>query len=165
MDEQNFTEQRYRPAWRSFYWHIAAMVIFFLVAAYFSMNTNFSQGMIWGAFLILVLYAGGDMTYRRFRVMLIVKSDEIALEKGFIGRHSIEISTKNIKTIQVKQSIIERILNTGEILVASPGTDEYEIIVSNMPSPHAIRDTMQKRERVHDNPENTSEGQKDARAD
>ena len=156
MDEQKFTEQRYIPAWRSFYWHIAAMVIFFVAAVFFSLTTNFSGTATWGIFLILILYAAGDMTYRRFRIMLIVKPDEIALERGFIGRHSIEISTKNIKTIQVKQSIVQRILDTGDILVASPGTDEYEIIVSNMPSPHAIRDIMQKRERAYDNAEASS---------
>jgi uncharacterized membrane protein YdbT with pleckstrin-like domain len=153
MEEQKFTEQKYRPAWRSFYWHIAAMVIFLIGAVFFSVKTDFSASAIWSIFLILVLYAAGDMTYRRFRTMLIVKPDEIALEKGFIGRHSIEISTKNIKTIQVKQSVIQRILDTGDILVASPGTDEYEIIVYNMPSPHAIRDIMQKRERSHGNEE------------
>ncbi|MDR1622978.1 MAG: PH domain-containing protein [Synergistaceae bacterium] len=156
MEEQKFTEQRYRPPWRSFFWHAAAMVILLIAAVFFSVKGYFSGSVIWGLFLILVLYAVGDMVYRRFRVMLIVKSDEIALEKGFIGRHSIEISTKNIKTIQVKQSVIQRILDTGDILVASPGTDDYEIIVTNMPSPHAIRDIMQKRERAHDNEENSS---------
>jgi uncharacterized membrane protein YdbT with pleckstrin-like domain len=151
MDEQNFTEQRYRPAWRSFYCHIAAMVIFLIGAVFFSVKTDLSKSVIWSVFLILVLYTAADMTFRRFYVMLIVKSDEIALEKGFIGRHSIEISTKNIKTIQVKQSIIQRILDTGDIMVASPGTDEYEIIVNNMLRPHAIRDAMQRRERYHAN--------------
>jgi uncharacterized membrane protein YdbT with pleckstrin-like domain len=129
------------------------MVIFLIAAVFFSIKTDASQNVIWGVCLIAILYTAGDMTYRRFRIMLIVKLDEIALEKGFVGRHSIEISTKNIKTIQVKQSVIQRILDTGDILVASPGTDEYEIIVNNMPSPHAIRDIMQKRERAHDGEE------------
>ena len=89
MDEQKLGEQRYRPAWRSFYWHMAAMAVLWVAAAFLSAKTNLSAGVIWGIFLILVLYAAGDMMYRRFRVMLIVKSDEIALEKGFVGRHSI----------------------------------------------------------------------------
>jgi uncharacterized membrane protein YdbT with pleckstrin-like domain len=123
---------------------MAAMALF-LVGAVFS----YAHLVIGGIFLILTLATAVNMTYRRFRVMLIVKSDKIALEKGFIGRQSIEINTKNVKTIQVTQSVMQRILDTGDILVASSGTDEYEIIVPNMPNPHVIRDIMQKRERAH----------------
>jgi uncharacterized membrane protein YdbT with pleckstrin-like domain len=146
-------EQKYRPPWRSFYLHIVAMVVVFIGAVFFSVKTGFSVKVIWGAFLAAVLYLAADMTYRRFCTMLIVKSDKIALEEGLIGRHSTEISTKNIKTIQVTQTIGQRILNTGDIRVASPGTDEYEITVKNMPDPHAVRDLMQKYERAGDKEE------------
>ena len=154
-------EQSFRPAWRSFYWHFTAMIACLVVVSLLSAKAHLTpayQKGIWIFFLVFVLCAAGDMLYRRLRVLLIVKSDEIALEQGLIGRHSVEISTKNIRTIQIKQSLMQRLLNVGDILVASSGTDGYEIYINNMPDPNVIRDMMQVHERaqVQENGEEAS---------
>ncbi len=149
-------EQSFKPAWRSFYWHILAMVACLVVVALVSAKTALTPGYqkgLWIFFFAFIVCAAGDMTTRRMKVMLVVKPDEIALEQGLVGRHSVEISTKNIRTIQVNQSIMQRILNVGDILVASAGTDNYEIYAANMPDPHTIRNLMQVHERAPENDE------------
>ena len=153
-------EHRFRPAWRSFYWHILAIVACFVIVVLLTVKGHLSPGYrngLWIFFLVFVLCAGADMMYRRFRVLLIVKPDEIALEDGLIGRHSTEISTKNIRTIQVKQNVIQRILNVGDILVASAGTDSYEISIYNMYAPQDVRNLMQVHERAVDASEDDGE--------
>ena len=147
-------EQSFKPAWRSFYWHILAMIACLVVVALVSAKANLSPGYqkgLWIFFCVFIVCAAGDMMIRRMKVMLIVKPDEIALELGLVGRHSVEISTKNIRTIQVKQSVMQRLLNVGDILVASAGTDNYEIYAGNMPDPHTIRNLMQVHERAPEN--------------
>ena len=144
-------EQKFRPAWRSFYRHFLAMIACLAVVAMVSLKANLTPGYqkgIWFFFLVFVAAVLADMVYRRFRVMLVVRPDEIALEDGLIGRHSTEISTKNIRTIQVKQDLIQRVLNVGDISVASSGTDGYEILIPNMPAPQDIRNMMQVHERA-----------------
>lgn len=155
------SEQKYKPAWRSYYWHILAMVaclvLVSMVSAKAGLTAGYQKG-LWIFFLLFIICAAGDMILRRSKVALIVKPDEITLEQGLIGRHSIEISTKSIRTIQVRQSVLQRMLNVGDILIASAGTDGYEISAINMPDPHVIRDAMQVHERAaEDSAKPTSE--------
>ncbi|MDR1379110.1 MAG: PH domain-containing protein [Synergistaceae bacterium] len=150
VEEQNLTEQKYRPAWRSFYKHMAAMIACLVVVTVLSSKLSLAwtyQKWLWIFFLVFVLYVSLDMVRRRFRVVLVVKPDEIAMEEGLIGRRSIEISTKSIRSIQVRQRVMQRILKTGSIIVTSSGDNE-EISVSDMPNPYAIRDVMQTYERA-----------------
>ena len=147
---EQMTGQKYKPVWRSFYGHVVVMVLCVISALTISLKLNLGPvSLKWLWFTLLVVLAGValNMAYRRQSVTLIVKPNEIALEKGFLGRHSTVISTRNIRTIQVKQSIMQRLLNTGDILVASSGTDGYEISIAKMPNPYAIREAIQTHER------------------
>ncbi|MDR3231117.1 MAG: PH domain-containing protein [Synergistaceae bacterium] len=143
-------EQSFRPAWRSFYWHILGAVACLVLAALAFTKMQDGSGKDMAEILLIVLFVGVvvHMLVRRYRITLIVRPDEIALEEGLFGRNSIEISTKNIRTIQVKQSMIQRILNVGDIQIASSGTEEYEICAANMPEPHTLRNRMQGYERT-----------------
>ncbi|MDR2136968.1 MAG: PH domain-containing protein [Synergistaceae bacterium] len=150
VDKQNVNEQKYRPAWRSFYPHVAAMVACLALVSVLSAKLPLSwayKKWLWVFFLAFALYAFLDMARRRFRVVLIVRPDEIAMEEGLIGRHSIEISTKSVRSIQVRQRVLQRLLKTGSIIVTSSGDNE-EISVSDMPDPYAIREAMQAYERA-----------------
>ncbi|MDR1730573.1 MAG: PH domain-containing protein [Synergistaceae bacterium] len=149
MAEQG-TKQVFKPAWRSFYWHILGMIAAFVIAVAISVKKPDWWEITWIAFAGVVVLLAADMVIRRLRVALSVSPDEVALEEGIISHHSIEISTRSIRTIQVRQNVIQRILNIGNIQIASSGTEEYEICISNLPSPHAIRDIMQRYERATD---------------
>ena len=147
MDE-TMNEQKFRPGWRSFYRHIAAIIACVIVVVAASVNVQGYRMEIWLIGLAFILVIALHMLYKRVSVILIVKPDEIAVEQGFIKRTSIEISTRNIRTIQVNQSIIQRILNIGDLHVASAGTSGYEISIANMPDPYAIRNDIQTYERA-----------------
>jgi len=143
-------EQKFKPAWRCFYRHFFVMVICLVVVLVVSVKWLPAeyQKWLWLLFIAAITYTVCDMAYKRNSVLLIVKPDGIALERGIIGRQSIEISTRNIRTIQVNQSVMQRILNVGAVCVASSGTEGYEISALNMPSPHEIRQTIQTNERA-----------------
>ncbi|GHS94651.1 hypothetical protein AGMMS50276_07810 [Synergistales bacterium] len=137
--------QKFRSPWRSFYFHILAVAALFVIIVIQQIKWPFVgyQKWIWYAFLIFFAVVSIDVLRKRFCTVLIVKDEEIAFETGFIGRHSTEIGTADIKTVDVRQSIGQRILNVGDIKIASAGTSGYEIEVQNMPSPYDIRDEIQ----------------------
>ena len=146
---RKMNEQQYKPAWRSFYQHFFTMVACLAVASMISVNLSAKyQKWLWLVFLGAITCIVCNMVYKRNSVLLIVKSDKVALDRGIIGRQSIEISTRSIRTIKVNQSIMQRIFNVGDVRVASSGTDEYEISALNMPNPHEIRQAMQMNERA-----------------
>lgn len=135
--------------------HILAMVACLVLVTLIALKVSLAPGyqkVLWGFLAVFVLIAFGDMFLKRLGTALIVRPDEIAFEKGILKRESIEIGMRSIRTVQVSQGIMQRLLNVGNISVASSGTDNYEIYVANMPSPHEIRNQIQDRERAEDRP-------------
>ena len=152
-EAQNKEEYVYKPAWRSFCLHIAAMIACFVLVVFVSLKVPMDaayQKALWGFFVLFVLATFGDMFFKRLGATLIVRFDEVAFEKGILKRDSIEIGMRNVRTVQVTQRLMQRLLNVGDIAIASSGTDVYEIRVANMPSPHDIRNQIQERARVED---------------
>ncbi|MDR2175346.1 MAG: PH domain-containing protein [Synergistaceae bacterium] len=137
----------FRPAWRSFYWHMAGIVLCFAAVAWGVLHYPQYWKGVTGFFFIVALGLAGHMSIRRFSVALLVKPEEVSLEQGFVGRHSVEISTPNIRTIQVNQNPIQRLLDVGNLLIGSAATKDYEICVSSLPKPYAVRDLIQTYER------------------
>lgn len=141
-------ERKFRPPWRSFYWHILSAAAFFVIILIQQIKASTEyQKYIWYVFLIFLVMTGIDVLRKRFGSVLVIKNDEIAFESGLVGRLSTEISVTNVETVSVIQSIAQRVLDIGDIFVASAGTSGYEIRVKNLPSPYAIRDEIQNAER------------------
>ena len=141
-------QKTYRPAWRSFYWHILAIIALLVLVAWATVKApqNAWIKWLWIGYGIFVVLAFLDMFVKRLQTRFIVRPNEVALEKGIVSHDSIEIAFNSIRTIQVQQSFIQRILNVGSILVASSGTDNYEINARNILNPHYVRNSMQSHE-------------------
>lgn len=149
-------EQTYRPAWRSFYTPMLSMAGCFILVAWLSIRYTLPSLLfkgLWYFCLIFILSAIANICYKRLSSKLILKPHEITLEQGLFGRESVVINIKNIRTIQIKQTLMQRLLNVGDVLIASTGADKYEIFVAKMPSPQEIRDAVQIRERIADDPD------------
>ena len=58
-------------------------------------------------------------------------------------RKSIEIGLANIVHIEIKQTMMQTILNVGNIVITSSGTGMEEIKAPNIPNPQAVRDEIQ----------------------
>ena len=140
----------YQPAWRSFYWHILLMAAVFIVACVISLMGSWGfkgQMILWLIVLVVLLGIFVHMATRRMGVVLSVRHDEVALDTGIFKRKSIEISYSSLRTVEVTQTILQRLLNLGDLSIASSGTGGYEIVVPNMPNPNAIRNEIQAHER------------------
>ena len=97
---------------------------------------------LWGFWVLFALIVFGDMFLKRLGTALIVRTDEVALEKGILKWGFIEIGMRSIRTVQVTQRIMQRLLNVGDITITSSGTDNYEIRIPNMPSLHDVRNQI-----------------------
>jgi uncharacterized membrane protein YdbT with pleckstrin-like domain len=156
MDEQ-VKMQVFRPAWRSFYGHILGVAVCFAAVVVGVARYSEYWKIITGLFSVAALYIAGHMAIKRFSVSLLVKPEEIILERGFVGRGSIGVGTSNIRTIQVSQNIMQRLLDVGNLLVGSAAAKDCEISVADLPKPYAVRDLIQAYERAAENrktPEN-----------
>ncbi|MCR4818234.1 MAG: PH domain-containing protein [Fretibacterium sp.] len=145
----------YKPAWRSFYRHIALIILIFVAVIALSIWAPFGgkvKGILWGVAVAAAVVIFLSMAVKRISSILIVREDEVAYESGILKRKSTEIGLTSIRTVLVDQTLVQRILNIGNVSIASSGTEAYEVQINNMPSPYAIRDDIQARSRKFTQP-------------
>ena len=84
-----------------------------------------------------------------FSETLVVTPDATRLEKGFFKRSSIEIRHDRVVAMEVKQTLMERMLRIGTLEISSDGSAEDQIVMRGVPDPKAvevaIRGRMQRR--------------------
>ena len=141
----------YRPAWRSFFYpDILAMIVIVVVACIVSFKVEMggrNQSILWGVVIVFLAALFLHMAVKRVGSYLVVRRDEVAFERGILNRKSTEIGFEDIRTVDVTQTLMQRIFNLGNISIASSGTGGYEIFIKNMPDPNDIRDEIQERKR------------------
>jgi uncharacterized membrane protein YdbT with pleckstrin-like domain len=104
-----------RPSWWNFFWHF---VFFWLIIP-----------------LIIALW-------KRWALVLRVYESRVSLEKGILSKNFIELFIKDVRTINIKQGLLQRIFKIGDVMVASAGTAGYEILAYGLPGPKRIKDLI-----------------------
>jgi uncharacterized membrane protein YdbT with pleckstrin-like domain len=69
---------------------------------------------------------------------LVIKADEIVWTHGLITKQYTEINMGSVRTVRVSQSILQRVVNAGDVTIFTSG-DLPELAVKGLPSPGAIR--------------------------
>ncbi len=104
-----------RPSWWNFFWHL---VFFWLVIP-----------------LIVALWKRASLTLQ-------VTEERVILERGILNKEIKEIFITDIRTIDVKQTLGQRIFGIGDIMIATAGTSDYEDVARGLPNPKRIKDLI-----------------------
>jgi len=70
---------------------------------------------------------------------LIIKTDEVVWTHGLINKQYTEVNMSSIRTVRVSQSLLQRVLNAGDIAIFTAG-DEPELVIKGLPNPEEIRE-------------------------
>ena len=76
-----------------------------------------------------------------------VTNYNILLEQGLLSKHRREIAIEKVRTVDVKQGFIDRILGVGDIEVYTAG-DLPEFVVKGLPNPNEIRSIVRKYQNI-----------------
>lgn len=68
-----------------------------------------------------------------------VTEDEIIWIHGLVSKQYTEINMSSVRTVRVAQTLLQRIMNAGDITIYTSG-DEPELVVRGLPGPNAIRE-------------------------
>ena len=164
MTQENRIE--YKTAWRSFYGLFSLMLLILIIAIAGSIWGPLSSGakLKWMWIIVavveLVIFLG--IFLKRLTMSLILKDDPDRPENQEVEyivchplklftefRVSKEIGLAKIADIDIKQNIIQSILNIGDIAISSPGTSVKEVMAHNIPDPKNVRDEIQKHARKY----------------
>ncbi|NBT88970.1 MAG: PH domain-containing protein [Flavobacteriaceae bacterium] len=74
---------------------------------------------------------------------LTITSQTVTLRKGLLSKHINEIRHRDIKNIQIHQSLLDRIFRVGRIGLSTAGQSDIEILVSGLPEPYRIKTLLE----------------------
>jgi len=70
---------------------------------------------------------------------LVIKDDEIVWTHGLLSKEYTEIAQSSIRTVRVQQTLLQRIMGAGDVLVFTAG-DAPEVVIRGLPNPDLIRE-------------------------
>ena len=158
----------YKPAWKSFYGLFMLMLLLLIlggIANYFYSGASWLKWM-WIAVAVIDVVLFMYIAIQRATMSLVLRDNPDKAEDqevAFIKSHpfkpfssdfkqSIEIGLANIMHIKVGQTMMQSMLNVGDIVIASSGTGQEEIYARNIPNPQAVRDEIQAHARKYTMP-------------
>lgn len=74
-----------------------------------------------------------------FWVRLVVTDKRTIRHIGIIKRHTTEVLHDHVRSVDIRQTFFERMLDVGTIGIDSAGQDGIEIEVSDIPHPYEIK--------------------------
>ena len=74
---------------------------------------------------------------------LSITDNDILLERGLLSKERREVAIVKVRTVNVKQTFLNRILGVGEISIFTAG-DLPEIVVKGLPDPNKIREIIKR---------------------
>lgn len=163
METREAVYKYFKPAWKSFYKLFMLMILLIVIAAcagifipYVKENPALAKW-IWIAVAVVDVILFLTVAVKRSTMCLILRDDPekpAEQEIAYIVSHplkpfspdfreSIEIGLANIIDIKVRQTMMQTLLNVGDVIITSSGTGQAEIQARNIPDPAAVRDEIQ----------------------
>ena len=74
---------------------------------------------------------------------LTVTDSDLMYARGILSKERTSVSINHVRSVNVVQSFVNRILGVGTIQISTAG-DEPEFTIADMPDPHVIREAIAK---------------------
>lgn len=110
--------------------------------AYKTSYWNYALPLAFGWLLIPLIYVWWE---RMGTTLKVYKDGRIILEKGVLNKDSQEIMSAHIRSIRIKQSLMERILNIGTLIISTAGRAsdfDEELVMKGIERPNYTRDSI-----------------------
>ena len=75
---------------------------------------------------------------------LTIRPSEVIYTHGLLSKSYTELSMHSIRSVKITQSLLQRILNAGNVAIYSAG-DAPEVVVKGLPDPGEIRELIKGR--------------------
>lgn len=80
--------------------------------------------------------------WKRASLVLRVTSSKVLLEEGVLNKNNKELYISDLRSIDTKQNILQRIFGIGDIMIATSGTENYECEAKGVPDPKGIKNLI-----------------------
>ncbi len=135
-----------RPAWRNYWvWFLAAGLL--LLTALGFLIGEATEGEGWGAeiWLLAAILVMGVVLFKRFSWKFTVDDNRVSRHYGIISRNQQSVRIKDLRSVELDQSLIQRILGIGDLGFYSAGSVDAEVKFFGIKSPAEWRDEIDNR--------------------
>jgi len=81
---------------------------------------------------------------------LTVTDQELMYERGILSKDRTSVSLKHIRSVNIAQGFVNRILGVGTVQISTAG-DEPEFTIADMPDPYVIQEAITKAQEMRAN--------------
>jgi uncharacterized membrane protein YdbT with pleckstrin-like domain len=139
-----------RPAWRS-QWFLMTLAIILLLIPFLPLIESLRAGTDWrftldpslamlGVPFLVVCFI---MTYRHFSWRFTIDGFSIESRRGIIAREVSSIQIADVRSINVKQSLLQRLLFIGDVEFSSAASPEAEVVFKKISNPMRLKRKIQ----------------------
>ena len=132
-----------RPAWRS-QWFLMSLAIVLFLLSFLPIIGSLGTGAE-GLFTLGVpfLIVCSIMLYRHFSWRFTVDDFSIESRQGLIARKVSSIQIEDVRSINVKQSFLDRLLFIGDVEFSSAASSEAEVVFKKISNPMRVKRKIQ----------------------
>ena len=139
-----------RPSWRSmlaFYLKWGLLALIPLVAVALAVGIGDADWPIWVGIVIsaillaIVLFVGW---IKGIETLYTVTDRRILIRKGIFSRREKSAHIDRVQNVTTTQSVLERILQVGDVDFDTAGTDDYEFKFAGVDAPRDLRELIAK---------------------
>jgi uncharacterized membrane protein YdbT with pleckstrin-like domain len=117
---------------------LALVVVSNRIATLETVAVNASLALVGVTFIMLLIH-----TLQWSRVHFVVTNQRVIYRSGVIARNGIEIPVRKVNNVSFHQSVIERIVGAGDILIESGGEDGQSLF-SDIRDPEQVQNIIQR---------------------
>lgn len=141
------------PHWEFFLKPAAALLGAVVVGLWVAFGWDDAPGAIEAVVGVLVLLALGwfAITYARWATThFVVTTDRLIYRHGVLAKHGIEIPLERVNTVFFSQSILERMVGSGDLVIESAGEMGRQSF-SNVRKPSAVQNEIYRQMEQNEN--------------
>ncbi|MFP4502885.1 MAG: PH domain-containing protein [Candidatus Hydrogenedentota bacterium] len=127
-----------RPSWWNYFGWLLLALIFLGGGIALSFYHTYLL-----AVCLLALIPLAVAMWKRLSLHLMVDEQQVELTVGLlsISRHSVYCS--DIRAANTRQSLLQRLVGIGDVMIGSAGTEGWEIIAPGLPDPKGVEDIIE----------------------
>lgn len=132
-----------RPHWSTLVKPVALLVVV-LVATVVGSVLNRYLGRALAIVLLVAVVATAIRILRRNTTNFVVTTDRLIYRSGMVAKQGKEIPLERVNDISYRQSVVERVLGTGDLSIESAGAQSRETF-EDIPRPSAVQNEIYRR--------------------
>jgi len=138
-----------RPAWLNQWWQIGVMISmpFVLILAILKGHQYFSPENLRVVYVVVCgvfVYLFAVVLYRHFAWAYTIDGDTIESREGLIARKVKSIRVQDLRNINVNQSLLQRLVNVGDVEFSSAGGSGIEVTFAGVDDPLKVKALAQR---------------------